>query len=157
MNINNMTHRIVWMILLFCFLGCFGCCRKSSKKAETEQNKQNNIEYIHIQYVDVPIFTIVAIDCDDFLRIFSKMNMIKDTVLVDSIEIKNFSDMLLKLEPLNDSISNRMHVDTRGRIKIVSVSDTTIICMDQFCLDMGGVLYHTPKELQELMDYDGDW
>lgn len=123
----------IYSIIVFLLLFTMSC--------QTSNKKENKIEKIQIEAMDMDILTTISIDCDKFIGDV-------DYSITDTAEINVFLRQLENLEPLD---SGNWSVDTRAKVILYSANDTNTICAG-LILKYNDKFYHTPEWLIEYIN-----
>ena len=129
------TKYLISVLILLSIMSC------QTSKTEIHK-KENKIEKIQIEAIDMEILTVISIDCDKFIGDV-------DHSITDTAEINVFLSQLENLEPLD---SGNWSVDTRAKIILYSANDTNTICVGLNILEYNDKFYDTPEWLVEYIN-----
>ena len=129
------TKYLISVLILLSIMSC------QTSKTEIHK-KENKIEKIQIEAIDMEILTVISIDCDKFIGDV-------DHSITDTAEINVFLSQLENLEPLD---SGNWYVDTRAKIILYSANDTNTICVGLTFLEYNDKFYDTPEWLVEYIN-----
>ena len=125
-------------LLFVSLLVSFVHCQEGGSNSEN----MTHVEKIYIKAVNFTIMTPLSVDCNKFEQAFENHRAFW---IKDSVEIDEFLNQLIKLEPIDSTYMKS--VDTRAKIEIISSEDTNVICVGNLTLLKNNKFYKTPQKL----------
>ena len=127
-KINSLSLILIISIFAFC------------QNVQNDNKKVNRVKEVKIKLIDFSLMTFISVDCDKYEEYFKNYKVISIT---DSIEIQQFLQQMIKLEPIDSTYSKS--VDTRAKIELITDLDTNIICVGSLSLYKDKNVYKTPQ------------